>query len=180
MAKNKPQITDEEVQPIDDAQLTSDQGGILASWEIPEFTKHERKASWFIYFSIALVALLAYSYYTANPLFAIIIVLFVIIFFATERGKPKTLVFAITPDGIMIANKLMAWRSLQNFYIIYYPPRIKNLYFQPKNSLRSVVNIPLETQNPVEIRQLLLQFLPEDLQKEEIPTSEGISHLLKL
>lgn len=179
MANRKNELTEEEIQPLADEEIASD-NGILASWQIPEYIKHDRRRSWYIYFTMAMIALLIYSYFSNNPLFAVIIVLFLVIFIITERRQPKMIQFSITADGLLIHDRLVTWRSLQNFYIVYYPPQIKNLYFQPKNSLRSIINVPLEAQNPVEVRELLLQFLPEDLQKEEMPTSEGITRLLKL
>jgi hypothetical protein len=38
----------------------------------------------------------------------------------------------------------------------------------------------MEEQNPVDIREMLLQFLEEDFSKEEEPQSELFGRLLKL
>jgi hypothetical protein len=40
--------------------------------------------------------------------------------------------------------------------------------------------IPLENQNPLDIRKLLTEYLEEDLDKEDEPISEGLSRWLKL
>jgi len=87
---------------------------------------------------------------------------------------------AITEDGIFIGSKFIEYEDLRSFYIIYYPPEIKNLYFETKSVIKQRIVVPLEDQNPVYIREILLNYLDEDLEKEEIPSSESISNIFKL
>lgn len=162
----------------EDENLASDD--ILAQWQIPEFYKHAKTKKWYWVFAVVIVALLIFCYFTQNYLFAIIIVLITILYLIIEKTDIKTLDFTITYDGIFIANKFTEFKNLKDFYIIYQPPQIKNLYLQYKNTFRPYMQIPLLDQNPVEIRKILLEFLPEDLAKEDIPTREAISGLLKL
>jgi len=161
-------------------EYTDDFGKILATWNFPEFIKHAKGKWWYISFTIIFVALIIYSYFADNMLFAIIIVIFTILYLSIENKGPINMEVLITEDGLVLNGKLVEYENLENFYIIYYPPRIKNLYFQPKSTLGQRIVIPLENQNPVEIRHILLDYLDEDLDKEEIPSSESISHLLKL
>ena len=160
--------------------ITEDYGEVLAAWEFPEYTKIKRNKSWYIFFVIITISILIYSYFTENPLFAIIIILFTVIYTIIERKEPREAQITILEDGIIIDNKFIDYKEIKNFYIIYHPPTIKNLYLQPKNQLKPRLALPLEKQNPVEIREILLKYIDEDLEKEEIPTSEGISRLLKL
>jgi len=157
-----------------------DYGNILALWEFPEFIKHERGKLWYLSFTVVFVALLVYSYYTDNILFAIILVMFAFLYLRLGKGDPQTMETAITEDGIFIGSKFMPYEEFANFYIIYYPPEVKNLYLQPKSILKNRIALPLENQNPIHIREILLQYLEEDLEKEEAPASEGISKILKL
>lgn len=157
-----------------------DFGQIFTAWDFPEFTKHDKGKFWYISFTVVFVALLAYTYFTDNLLFAIILVIFAILYFTLDRKDPVIVQIAVTEDGLVLNDKLIEYASLSNFYIIYYPPEIKNLYLQPKNNLKPRIAIPLEDQNPNELREILLQYLEEDLEKEEIPSSESISKMLKL
>lgn len=157
-----------------------DPGDVLAAWEFPENIKHERNRWWYILFAVILVGFLAYSYFYKNPLFAIVLVLFVLLYIILERRQTQNIQIALTQDGIVLNNRLMEYKEFDNFYIIYYPPQIKNLYLQPKNILRQRLLIHLEDQNPAEIRKILTTYLKEDLAKEELPTSESISRILKL
>lgn len=159
---------------------TSDFGEILANWKIPEFHKHEKEKKWYIYFSLVLIALLVFSYFSQDPLFAIILVFFAFTYWLIERKDPLLLDFALSEDGIIISNKFIDYKKIQNFYIIYQPPGIKNIYFQPRNSFKPVISIPLFDQDPVAIRQILLEFLPEDIEKEERPALDNIGDIFKL
>jgi len=203
MAKNKekePKIN-KEAEPKIDSEFepeSSDYGQIFAAWQFLEYEKPDRTKKWYLWFSLIFILLIIMSSFNMdftifryagknfglsfyqNPLFVVLIVLFIIIYFYTERlGAPK-ISFAITEDGLVIQNKLVEYKELENFYIIYYPPGIKNLYFQRKNHFKPPITIPLEDQNPVRIRETLLNFLAEDLDKEEEPVSDGISRALKL
>ena len=157
-----------------------DYGDILAIWEFPEFIKHERGKLWYISFTIVFLALLTYSYLSDNLLFAIILVIFAILYFTSIKEDPVTMETAITEDGIFIGSKFIEYEDLRSFYIIYYPPEIKNLYFETKSVIKQRIVVPLEDQNPVYIREILLNYLDEDLEKEEIPSSESISNIFKL
>lgn len=178
--KNK-QKEEPELEKIEDnIVFEKDLGEVLAIWDFPEFIKHERGRLWYISFGIIFVLMLVYSYFSNNFLFAIIIVIFLITYFSLEKRGPINIQVAITEDGLIINSKFIDFNDLENFYIIYYPPQIKNLYFQPKNHLRQLIAWPLEDENPVEIRRILIKYLPEDLAKEEIPTTESFSKILKL
>lgn len=176
--ENSKQADDEILDEIPLAE--QDFGEILAHWQIPEFTKTEKTKKWYIYFAIILVLLLVYSYFNQNPLFAIILIFFTFVYWLTEKREAENLDFVISEDGIIIGNKLIEYKELKEFYIIYQPPKIKNLYLQRRNTFKPLITIPLLDQNPVEIRKILLEFMNEDLEKEEIPGLESISEIFKL
>ena len=172
--KNKIKVEEIEKYPEEDY------GELLANWEFPEYTKIERNKWWYISFVILSISMLVYSYFTENPLFGLIIIIFIILYTIMERKDPSEVQILILEDGMIIGEKFIEYKEIKEFYIIYQPPTIKNLYIQPKNQLKPRIAIPLEKQNPVEIRELLLKYIDENLEREEIPTSESISRLLKL
>ena len=175
--KKKP----EKIEEFPEAEAFQEEfGNMLAAWEFPEYIKPHRGKWWYISFAVIAIAFLAYSYFSKNPLFAIIVVLFILVYYLTEKKEPLDMEIIFTEDGFIINDKFLEYKDFENFYIVYYPPQIKNLYLQPKNHLKPVVTIPLEKESPVHIREVLLKFLDEDLKKEEMPASEGISRILKL
>lgn len=184
--KEKNQQNNEELEFFDENSETlaeaveKEFGKIHAAWEFPEFHRHDRGKWWYISMTIVTIALLVYSYFSNNPLFAVIILFFLVIYFATDKKEPDNVEFIIAEDGILLHGKFLEFERFKNFYILYYPPHIKSLYLQPKNDFSQLLTIPLENQNPVLIRKILLNYLDEDLDQEEIPNSEGIARLLKL
>jgi hypothetical protein len=175
MAKNKKK---EELETIPEDNL--DFGKILAAWSIPEFTKQSKSKKWFLYFGVVIIGLLIYAFFSGNLLFGIIIVFFALIYWLLEKREAGDLDFGLAEDGVIIGQKFVEYKIIENFYIIYQPPKIKNLYLEPKNILKPTIVIPLLNQNPVEIRKILLDYLPEDIEKEEISASESIGEILKL
>lgn len=174
------EVVEQELESKEEQKFVDDYGNVLALWEFPEFVKHERGKVWYITFTIVFLALLVYSYFSDNLLFAVILVIFAFLYLRLGKEDPQTMEAAITEDGVFMGAKFIPYEEFDSFYIIYYPPEIKNLYLQPKSMIKNRIAIPLENQNPVHIRELLLQYLDEDIEKEEAPASEGISKVLKL
>ncbi len=54
------------------------------------------------------------------------------------------------------------------------------LFFQSKSALEPMVRIPLLDTDPVEVRFSLLQYLPEDSEKEDEPISDQLARNLRL
>ncbi len=129
---------------------------------------------------IFLSLLLLWALYTLNILFAVIIILFVGIIYSQTKKPPIEVEIKIFEDGIRIGNRFYKYKEINKFWLIYEPPTVKNLYLEFKNKLRPVLPIPLEKQNPIKIRQILLKYIDEDLEKDEEPFSEIIGRRLKI
>jgi len=152
---------------------------ILASWDIPEIDKYERKKSWYLIAFLIFLSLLIYAILTANFLFAVIIIFITMILYLQEKHETIIITFAITPDGLIIGDKFFAFKEMKNFYIIYEPPEVKKLYIIFKNFLKPRLGISLFDQNPVKIRGILTQYLDEDLEKEYEPVTDKIGRIFK-
>lgn len=155
-------------------------GDILHQWTIQEYEQYTRKLSWFVLMGIVGSVLIILALWRGNFLFLVIIILFGIILFLQSEQRPPQIPFKITDIGIIIGSRLYAYDELENFYIIYQPPVVKSLYFETKAPYRPRIHIPLLDQNPLEIRESLLQFLPEDLEQEQEPLSERMARDLQI
>lgn len=162
-------------------QVITEHGRILTYWNIPEFVKREHTTGWYIGASVAGLGLLVWALVSRNFLFAIIILIIAVILYRQELHDPVMLRFAVSEDGIHIAEqKFFPFKDIRNFWIIYEPPKIKSLIFTFKAPLRPDLIIPLEKENPVDVRNVLLNYLPEDLEQENEPPSEAIGRALKI
>lgn len=167
---------------VEDKQIQAapaDHGKTLAGWTFPDVPPHQRGRRWYIMAGILGALMALYGLWTANFLFPALLCLFALTFFLVRR-KTTDIACTITEDGIGVGAVFYPYRELKQFSIIYQPPEVKNLYLEFKSALKSRLPIPLVDQNPVAIRHLLLDYLNEDLHRDDEPVLDQISRILKL
>lgn len=161
--------------------LPHDPGKLLTSWDFPEFQKHTRSIIWYLITGLVIIGLIAFAISTQGYLFLGIIILYIFISYIRAKRDPQLLQIQIFEDGIQISdNTFYEWKDIKQFWIIYEPPEIKNLYLEFKTGFKPSITISLEDQNPIKVRKILLQYLMEDTEKENESFSDGFSRLLKL
>ena len=149
-------------------------------WSFQEYIKHQRGRSWYFWAILIGGAIIVHSLLTANWLFALIIIMIGIIMVINQQQNPHQLEFKIDHQGIELDNKEYEYGQISKFWIIYQPPHVKNLYFDFKSPFKPKLSIPLEKQNPVEIKSFLRQYLEEDLEQEQESFSEAMERILKM
>ena len=155
-------------------------GKIIYEWAVKEYEQHERSRRWYLVMGGLAALLILYGVASANYLFALIIVLFVIILYLYELQEPLQVYFAITETGIILGKKYYRYSELKNFWIIYNPPEVQSLYFALDGLVKHRLQIPLLDYDPGPIRGYLGQYLLEDLDQEEEPFSDRMARVLKL
>lgn len=156
-----------------------DYGEVFFNWKFSEFDKHERSKSWYVWGSIVVVLLLLYSFITSNLLFGFITIIAALIILMFQRSN-KEIDFSITEDGILVDEKFYDYKDIKNFFIIYQPPEVKTLYFELKAFFSPRIPASLVDQDPVKIRETLLQYIEEDLDRDNEPLSDQTSRMFKL
>ena len=154
-------------------------GKPLYEWSFPEYEKFSRGKWWYIIVCGLGVVFVLYGMFTGNFLFSLIIALFAIILFIQQHQDPHKISFAITDLGIIVSSRFYEYNELEAFYLIYEPPT-KTLFFETKTLIHPLIHIPLTDQNPLDIRFTLLEFLPENLEKDSEPSSEIAARNWKL
>ena len=150
-------------------------------WEIDNMTKHVRSKRWYIIAGIVTLLLIIWAIYERNYLFALVIIISTGLLIYYEGEEVKKIKVKIQYNGLFVGDNFYKFQSVSKFYIIYKPDEnIKRLYIEFRNPLEPRLSIPLENENPIEIRDFLLQYLEEDLDKEDEPASEGMANILKL
>jgi hypothetical protein len=154
---------------------------IFAKWQVPEYEHHHRDFRWYLIAIGIALALMVYSFLSSNFLLPFIIIITGFILVMQHGQEPPRVTIALQTDGITVGQKFYDYDEFNHFAIVY-KPKIgdKNLYFEFKNVVKQRLSIPLLDMNPVEIRNFLLAFLKEDLDRTDIPLSEQISKFLKL
>lgn len=158
----------------------NNRGETFFSWEFPEYIKYKRTKWWYLGAGLLGGLLIIYAIVAENFLFALIIVMVGIIIFLYEAKEPLVVKFKITEDGLELGENFFMWKEIKNFWVIYEPPKIKNLYVDFKNIFRPRISVPLIGQSPIKIREKLLEYIDEDIEKEEEPVSDSIGRMFKL
>ncbi len=162
-------------------QTLADQGDEIMSWQVPEYEKHERNKSWYIFASVIGLLFLIYAIYTKNFLFAVIIIVVTLIIILHDSREPDLVKVSITDEGIVVGRKFYDYDEIKDFSIVYKPKQeVKNLYFEFKNVFRQRLSIPSQDMDPLPIRKNLLKYLPENLDRTDQPLSEGLAKMFKL
>ena len=156
-----------------------DQGEQVFGWLVDEYERHERGPVCYAVMFLAAVGLILYAIIAQNFLFAIIIVMFGVIIGLSTLREPERVLFQVTTRGVSVGTLFVPFKELKDFWIVYEPPHVKNLYVEHKNPLTPRIVIPIEDADPVEVRRQLLAYLDEDGRTEE-PLGDLLGRVLKL
>ena len=141
---------------------------VLMRWTAKEFEESSLDQQQVATGSFVALILLIWSIATANFLFTIIIVLVAVVMYLFLNRSARTLDIALTPKGLIYGEKFLAYSNdLTRFWILYDPPALKQLNFAQTGLFRPTLAIDLGDTDPIEVREILLDYLDEDLEAEE-------------
>ena len=132
-------------------------------WQAPEFHFYEKGVVWFSKFSIIAVLLIIifiylgitqkhFSYYLASG----VVLAAALALFSQARVKPQAVNFHLTEDGVEFSGKKYMWEHLKNFWV-----SDDTVYFESKKRFSIPISMPLGGQDANQLRNYLLQYLPE-------------------
>ena len=155
----------EDVSSAGEIQRTDE---VLYNWQTQEFQKYNFESSKLLLLAVAGIALLIYALVTANYLFVVFIIMAAVVIYIFDKKEPATIDVSITKEGIIIGDKSLTYaEDLKTFWILYNPPEVKTLNFDRQQLLFPNISLQVEDENPLKIRELLLRYLPEDMEREE-------------
>jgi hypothetical protein len=152
----------------------------IVQWEIDEYPDHQRSRRWYVVMGAAGALLLLYAVFTANFLFAVIILMIGIISIISSFKTPDKIPVVVTSTGVIIGDTYYDYPVLKNFSILYNPPEVKYLYIDFHSMTRPLLTIPLEQVDPNIVRESLLPFVIEDLDRIDETLTDVLRRLYKL
>ncbi len=155
-------------------------GEEIFRWEVDEYVRHERGPVWYAVAFLVGLSLVLYAIVTRNFLFAIVLIMAGVIIALSALREPQRIQFMVTTRGVALGSQFVPFRELKSFWILYEPPQLKNLYVDFRSPITPHLVVPLEEQDPLELRKTLLEFLSENASQEEESMSEILGRLLKL
>ncbi|MBI2065285.1 MAG: hypothetical protein HYT62_04500 [Candidatus Yanofskybacteria bacterium] len=131
------------------------------SWEAPSFYFNPQKR----YLSLLIIALsaggAAMLIFKKDALTAIFLLLSSLILILYSNKKPEISKITITQAGINIGKEIHYYDELRSFWIHYSPGMDKELSLEPKKWYVPYIKVSIADRNPLIIRSLLINFLPE-------------------
>jgi hypothetical protein len=97
---------------------------------------------------------------------AITFILLGVVGYIHINKEPRILDFMITYDGIVTGRELYEYDNLRSFWIFYQPEGKKVISLHTMSTLVPFVHVPIDEEDPVHLRELLLHFLPEEKHEE--------------
>lgn len=111
------------------------------TWEASEFVHHEKSSLWFLALVLIAVALLVLDYFLIQSVtFGVLIVVMALTSAVFARRPPRTLTYAVSPDGLLIDQKFFAFEEFRAFGVVqegaFYSIRmVPNKRFMPMVSV---------------------------------------------
>ena len=175
--KDAPVQTNDLERKYEEPQL-SNIGEIIHQWQAPEFEIYEKSGRWYLGFAIFIIAIVAYALITNSPIMAITFILLGAVGYIHLQKDPRDIIFSITSEGVVADKELYSYDNIKSFWIHYDPPQDKILTLHTNASMLPSVNIPLGDEDPVVVRDILVQYTTEIKQDPSIiNTLEKIFHI---
>jgi len=162
-------------------------------WQVPEYRHPERNKNWYIVTGIIMLILLFFCFFgfqnwlpvflglSSNFLFALIIIISGMIMLINDSRKALMIDVELGPEGVQVGQKFYDYNQFKHFAVLYQPKKsVKNLYFEYQSGISPRLSLPLRSLEALTVRNFLIKYLDEDLERTEIPLSEQLTKLLKL
>jgi hypothetical protein len=149
----------------------------IISWQAPEFRHYQKNYAWYVTF--VAVSILVIGFFALNQdYFAAVclaIMALLLLFFAKQ--SPEKINIEINSRHIRFGNLMFPYQQIQHFWVVNVPGH-KTLNLRTTAMLNNIIILELERQDPEEVRDYLLAYVPEH--EETDPTvPQKIMHRLK-
>jgi hypothetical protein len=168
----------EELESPHDILIEKYSKDVLIHWRAPEFETFERDRKWYLYISAILIAIVAYAIFTNSLVMAITFILIGVVGYIYIEKDPRILDFMITKNGVVAGREIYDFDNLKSFWVFYEEDGLRVISLHTESYLAPYIHIPIHDQNPVEIRRILLQYIPEEEHKPGM--TDTIDRLLRL
>jgi hypothetical protein len=144
----------------------------MISWHSHEYHYHEKHEGWPVLVAIGTFVVALIALYQSNFLFFIFALIAGVLFAVWGMRPPRELAFALDRKGLSVGGRLHPYRHFSAFALDG-----SSLHLYPKSTLKPRLAIDVPDEREKEIRELLLEFLPEVEYTESL--MEALGHLLR-
>ncbi len=149
------------------------------SWTAPEHIRHNRGKIWKVIVASLLIAAIVTGVVHQAWTFSLAIMVFAIVYYLVNREPTKDVEVSISDIGIKVGRRKYPFTRINSFWLVYEPPYTKSLHIRVDKDLVVDVSIQLCRQDPSEVREFLMEKIPEREGHNQSLT-ELFSRLLKI
>ncbi|MEX2090662.1 MAG: hypothetical protein WD989_00820 [Candidatus Paceibacterota bacterium] len=137
-------------------------------WEAPSFYYNPQKK----YLAMIVIALVAGAVtllsYHQDMLLAIFLMLSSLVLVLYANKRPDISKVKVDQAGVSINEKTYYYKELKSFWIDYNPNGLKEISLESKNWYLPHIKVSLEKEDPIEIRSLMVNFVPEKIHEQSL------------
>jgi hypothetical protein len=149
------------------------------SWKAPSHIQHRRSSGWYLIFALVGLGLIAFSLYIQSITASITFFLVLMVLLIVNTQQSREVTNKITKTGIVSGEVVYPFKIIKRFWILYNPPEVKTLNFETTAYINNRVVIQIANQDPVVLKLVLSEYIPEDIEMEETVT-ESLARKLKI
>jgi hypothetical protein len=145
-----------------------DNSEVLFQWRGMEYENYGISRKMFLILTFALCGIVLYALISNNPIMAITFILIGVAGYLHYQKEARELDFTIISEGIIVGKEIYSFDKIKSFWIHYDPPHTKIVSLHIGGTILPYVHIPIHNEDPVQIRAVLLEFIPEEKQEPTI------------
>lgn len=154
--------------PVEEAARTMHERNTFLEWDAHEYHHYPKSQRWFAGMGVVTAVFALFGFLTGNIFFALFVLVAAFVIYLFAIREPRIVSNALTAQGVRAGNRLFDYEDLESFWIFYEIGGIKELSIETKRGLISHVRMPLGEAEPVAVREILIQFVPEKRHEESL------------
>ena len=171
-AQQEPRFQHElkELQEVDDLRKIDDDVedvSTLFEWRAPEHIHQIRSPKWFALFAAGITIIAVGFGLFGNFIAALTIAMIGAYMFVVAQHKPSIVRYRLMTEGVALNTALYHYKHLEAFNIVYEPGDVKTVILKSSRRLVPLIHMEIGDADPVAIREILVEFVHEDVHLEE-------------
>lgn len=131
------------------------------SWKALEYKRKEKTTDWYWAVILIALAIVVVSFIIHNIFFAILVIISTVILLSFSIIAPKAIEIKINQKGITVGKEMYPFATLEAFWVDATDEDNQKILLKSKKLIMPLISIPLEEHHHLDIREFLLQYLPE-------------------
>lgn len=158
----------QETHDLEEVDDDVEEATTLYEWHAEEHEHRPKTPIWFALLAAATTILVSVLLFVYTNIFgAVTIALAGGLMYYIAQQKPGIVRYRIMLDGIALNTTMYHWEDLGFFNIIYEPDETKTVIFRSNRLFSPYIQMEVGDADPVEIREILIEFVEEDQDIQE-------------